>query len=39
VAGVGYGIWQAWWMAALWIVAVLVASVATPVDRLAGTAA
>lgn len=39
VAGVGYGIWQAWWMATLWIIAVLVASVATPVDRLAGTAA
>ncbi len=28
VAAVGYGIWQAWWMAALWIAAVLMAATA-----------
>jgi hypothetical protein len=26
VAATGYGIWQAWWMAALWIAAALVAA-------------
>lgn len=33
IAAVGFGIWQAWWMAALWLVAALMAAIGGPAQR------
>ncbi|MBN9495489.1 MAG: O-antigen ligase family protein [Alphaproteobacteria bacterium] len=32
IAGVGYGLWQGWWMAALWIIVALAAALASKRD-------